>query len=70
MWACDSKWTNQILSPGGLRNWDIENVLLHSKYLVSHVGLEDAVAVGEWMIKLRSWLEERRELNIGAEKQH
>lgn len=46
----------------------METLLVNSEYLVSHVELEDEVAIGKWMIKLRSWLEERRELNIVAER--
>lgn len=46
----------------------METVLVRYDYLVSHVELEDKVAIGKWMIKLRSCLEERRELNVGAER--
>lgn len=46
----------------------METVSVNSEYLVSHVELEDEVAICKWMIKSRSWLEERRELNIGAER--
>lgn len=42
--------------------------MVYSGYLVHHVELEDAVVIGQRMVKLRSWLEERRELNIGAER--
>lgn len=60
MWACDSRWTNQILSPGEIWNWGMVTVPVHSEYLGSHVELEDEVAIDKWIIKLRSWLEERR----------
>ena len=44
-WACDSRWTNQILSPGRMWNWFMETVSVHSEYLGSHVELEDEVAI-------------------------
>lgn len=60
-WARDLRWTNQILSPGGIRNPGMEIVSVHSEYLRHHI------ALSIWMTKLRSWSMERRELSICAE---
>lgn len=47
----------------------METVPVHSEYLGNHAELEDEVAIGKKLIKLRSWLEESKELNICAERQ-
>lgn len=48
----------------------METVSVHSKYLGNHAELEDEVAIGKKLIRLRSWLEESKELNICAERQN
>lgn len=45
-------WRNTELGHG--------DYTLHSEYLRNPVELEDEVAIDKWIIKLRSWLEERR----------
>lgn len=46
----------------------METVSVQPEYLGSHVELEDEVAIDEWIITLISWPQDRRELNICAQR--